>query len=91
MTEFTLCYVKTQYAVDQVGVLDIERMSNKFEDEAGDTVRVLRPPPRVFTEVCGRTVWMGDVESLELGLEQSENTDPYNSADNSRYVPQSTG
>lgn len=89
MTEFTLCYVKSQYAFDQVGVLGTERMSNILKDKSGDTVRILRPPPRVFTDLCGRNVWMGDVESLELALEQPENTDPYNSAEVAERIPQS--
>ena len=45
-----------------------------------DTVRLLRPPPRVFTNALGRNIWMGDVEPTELELEQVIDTDPYNSA-----------
>ncbi len=90
LTGFTLCYVKTQYASDQVGVLDTERMSNNLKDKSGDTVRILRPPPRVFTDFCGRNVWMGDVESLELRLEQPQNTDPYNSAEAAKHESQAT-
>ena len=46
----------------------------------GDTVRVLRPPPRVFTTTVGQNVWMGEVEDIELELEESLESDPYNSA-----------
>lgn len=90
LTGFTLCYVKTQYASDQVGVSDTERMSNNLTDKSGDTVRIHRPPPRVFTDLCGRNVWMGDVEPLELGLEQPANTDPYNSAEAAKHEPRAT-
>ncbi|MDH3692156.1 MAG: hypothetical protein OEU36_22190 [Gammaproteobacteria bacterium] len=65
-------------------------MSNNLEGKSGDTVRILRPPPRVFTDLCGHNVWMGEVESLELGLEQPENTDPYNSAEVAKHSRQST-
>lgn len=58
-----------------------ERMNNKFEDRLGDTVRMLRPPPRVFTDPLGRNVWMGEIEVLELEPVADVNTDPYNSAD----------
>ncbi len=46
----------------------------------GDTVRIHRPPPRVFTNALGRNVWMGAVEPADLELEQPVSTDPYNSA-----------
>ena len=56
-------------------------MSDKRTDTPDDTVRLRRPPPRVFTNVVGQSVWMGDVEPLELELEQPAiNTDPYNTA-----------
>ncbi len=61
-------------------------MSDQFNDNPGDTVRLLRPPPRVFTETTGQNVWMGDIEPMELELESSVNTDPYNSADAVRRV-----
>ena len=50
------------------------------ELETGDTVRLLRPPPRVVTDTLGNNVWMGDVEVLDLELVQTVSTDPYNSA-----------
>ena len=56
-------------------------MSEILKEKSGDTVRILTPPARVFTDQLGRNVWMGDVEPLELELEQAVNTEPYNSAD----------
>ena len=53
-------------------------MSDFGNDKTGDTVRLLRPPPRVFTDASGRNVWMGEVEVLDLELEPAANTDPYN-------------
>jgi hypothetical protein len=55
-------------------------MSDKTNQSAGDTVRLRRPPPRVFTDVLGQNVWMGEVEPLELELEQLPSSDPYNNA-----------
>ena len=54
-------------------------MNTKSEARLGDTVRLLRPPPKVFTDPLGRNVWMGEVEVLELEPVQEVNTDPYNS------------
>lgn len=46
-----------------------------------DTVRLRRPPPRVFTKMHGQTVWMGEVQALELELEpEPTSDDPYNTA-----------
>ena len=56
-------------------------MSSKDKDPSGDTVRLKRPPPRVFTDPTGRSVWMGEVEVLELELVEVANGDPYNTAD----------
>lgn len=56
-------------------------MSEKHEKKTGDTVRILRPPPRVFTDVIGCNVWMGDVDPVELALEEAPSDDPYNSAE----------
>jgi hypothetical protein len=53
-------------------------MSEQSENTIGDTVRILRPPPRVVTALNGRNVWMGEVEPLELALEDSSGSDPYN-------------
>lgn len=63
-----------------------ERMSENLKEKSGDTIRILRPPPRVYTDTLGRNVWMGDVEPLELVLENPANTDPYNTADLGRHT-----
>ncbi len=56
-------------------------MNFELPENLDDTVRLLRPPPRVFTEARGQTVWMGDVEALELELADDDvANDPYNSA-----------
>jgi len=60
-------------------------MDNKLNDKSGDTVRILRPPPRVFTDHCGQNIWMGEVEHLELELEQPASTDPYNNVEDARF------
>jgi len=73
-----LCKQSVRFGL--VGVLEQERMSDKLEDRSGDTVRLRRPPPRVFTDPCGNNVWMGDIEIIELEAVQVVNTDPYNSA-----------
>ena len=46
----------------------------------GDTIRIRRPPPRVFTNPLGRNVWMGEVAPCELELEPPVGTDPYDNA-----------
>lgn len=54
-------------------------MSEKLNEHPGDTVRLLRPPPRVFTDPVGGNIWMGDVEVVDLELVNTEISDPYNS------------
>ena len=46
----------------------------------GDTVRIRRPP-RVFTNDRGRTVWMSEIEPVELEIEPDTaiSTNPYDS------------
>lgn len=56
-------------------------MSSKDKDSSEETVRLRRPPPRVFTDPTGRSVWMGEVEVLELELVEVADGDPYNTAD----------
>ena len=48
----------------------------------GDTVRIRRPP-RVFTNDRGRTVWMSEVDPVELDLEldTAVSTNPYDSGE----------
>ena len=56
-------------------------MNNDSPKDLRDTVRLLRPPPRVYTEARGQTVWMGEVEVLDFELEgETTQCDPYNSA-----------
>ena len=55
-------------------------MSDKHSQSQDDTVRLMRPPPRVFTNPVGRSVWMGGVEPVELELDEpAANFDPYDS------------
>ena len=65
---------------------DAERMSENLKEKSGDTIRILRPPPRVYTDTLGRNVWMGDVDPLELALEDPVSTDPYNTAEVNAYA-----
>lgn len=56
-------------------------MNDNPTEQTGDTVRLRRPPPRVFTETQGQTVWMGEIQALELELEpEIPESDPYNNA-----------
>ena len=62
-------------------------MRHDLTEDAADTIRLLRPPPRVITRTRGQNVWLGGVEDpvldfeLELELETDEpDYDPYNSA-----------
>ena len=49
----------------------------------GDTIRIKRPPPKVFTDELGKNVWMSGVEPCRLELEDEHcaHADPYNTAD----------
>ena len=55
-------------------------MDDRNTDNIGDTIRIRRPP-RVFTNETGRTVWMSEVEPVELELELDAftSTNPYDS------------
>ena len=55
-------------------------METLKKSRIGDTVRIRRPP-KVFTDILGRTVWMSGVEPCELELdgEHASSSDPYNS------------
>jgi hypothetical protein len=55
-------------------------MDGMKENSIGDTIRIRRPP-RVFTDERGRTVWMSNVEpvELEIELDLSSSTNPYDS------------
>ena len=58
-------------------------MDSELTENLGDTVRLTRPPPRVFTVARSRNVWLGEVRAPDLELEAELETadyDPYNSA-----------
>ncbi len=56
-------------------------MKQESPNRIGDTVRIQRPPPKVFTDPIGRNVWMSGVEPCQLELESDDgcNTNPYDS------------
>ncbi len=56
-------------------------MDASKRNHIGDTVRIKRPPPKVFTDELGRNVWMSSVEpcGLELEIDPIRDGDPYNS------------
>lgn len=60
--------------------VDIFIMKTLDTNRIGDTVRIRRPPPKVFTTELGKNVWMSGVEYCELELEHEPgtSTDPYN-------------
>ena len=55
-------------------------MDDRRTASKDDTVRILRPPPKVFTDELGRNIWMSGVAPIELELEGDTgiSTDPYN-------------
>lgn len=57
-------------------------MEDMNEQQADATVRLQRPPPKVYTDERGRTIWMGGVESCRFELETdiALSTNPYDSA-----------
>lgn len=56
-------------------------MKQESSNRIGDTVRIQRPPPRVFTDQIGRNIWMSGVEHCELELEAETESasNPYDS------------
>ena len=56
-------------------------MSEELIENTEETVRLQRPPPRVFTDSIGRNVWMGDIEVVNLELVQTTGSDPYNTVE----------
>jgi hypothetical protein len=60
--------------------VDTAAKSGMTRNNIGDTVRIRRPP-RVFTNDLGRTVWMSEVEPVELEIEPDPavSTNPYDS------------
>ena len=55
-------------------------MPNEPTENHGDTVKLLRPPPRVFTQPRGQNTWMGEVDDFDLELVEDTQCDPYNNA-----------
>ena len=54
-------------------------MKELLTNRLGDTVRIERPPPKVFTDPIGRNIWMSGVEPCRLELESDADaeTNPY--------------
>ena len=54
-------------------------MKALLTNRLGDTVRIERPPPKVFTDPTGRNIWMSGVQPCHLELESPVDTDtnPY--------------
>ena len=61
-------------------------MEKTNRNNIGDTIRIRRPP-RVFTNEKGDTIWMSEVEpvELEIELDQFVSTDPYDSGRSVSY------
>lgn len=55
-------------------------MEKTKTNNIGDTIRIRRPP-RVFTNEHGHTIWMSEVEpvELEIDLDSVVSTNPYDS------------
>lgn len=55
-------------------------MKSMKTNNIGDTIRI-RKPPRVYTNEKGDTIWMSEVEpvELEIELDRITETDPYDS------------
>lgn len=55
-------------------------MNWKLIESSDDTVRILRPPPKVYTDELGHNIWMSGVDpiALEVSGEAGISTDPYN-------------
>ncbi|MDJ0700039.1 MAG: hypothetical protein QNJ07_09300 [Woeseiaceae bacterium] len=54
-------------------------MKELLTNRIGDTIRIERPPPKVFTDPIGHNIWMSGVEPCGLELESQPDTDtnPY--------------
>ena len=63
-------------------------MEKMKANNIGDTIRI-RKPPRVFTNEKGDTIWMSEVEPVELEIELDRliNTHPDNSGASARTRP----
>lgn len=65
---------------DRRGHAENTAMERISTNNIGDTIRI-RKPPRVFTNEKGATIWMSEVEPVELEIELDRlvSTDPYDS------------
>lgn len=61
-------------------------MKKMSVNNIGDTIRIRRPP-RVYTNEKGDTIWMSEVEpvELEIELDRVPSTDPYDSGRSVSY------
>lgn len=61
-------------------------MEKMNSNNIGDTIRIRRPP-RVYTNHKGDTIWMSEVDpvELEIELDQVVSTDPYDSGRSVSY------
>jgi hypothetical protein len=61
-------------------------MENMSANNIGDTIRI-RKPPRVYTNEKGDTIWMSEVDpvELEIELDQVASTNPYDSWRSASY------
>ena len=73
-------------AKDSQGLAENTFMKSINTNNLGDTIRI-RKPPRVFTNEKGDTIWMSEVEPVELEIELDRvvSTDPYDSGQSVSY------
>ena len=80
------CYEFWSEAKDPQGLAENTFMKSINTNNIGDTIRI-RKPPRVFTNEKGDTIWMSEVEPVELEIELDRvvSTDPYDSGQSVSY------
>lgn len=73
-------------AKDSQDLAENTLMKNINTNNIGDTIRI-RKPPRVFTNEKGDTIWMSEVEPVELEIELDRvvSTNPYDSGQSVSY------
>jgi hypothetical protein len=73
-------------AKDSQDLAENTLMKSINTNNIGDTIRI-RKPPRVFTNEKGDTIWMSEVEPVELEIELDRvvSTDPYDSGQSVSY------
>jgi len=73
-------------AKDSQDLAENSLMKSINTNNIGDTIRI-RKPPRVFTNEKGDTIWMSEVEPVELEIELDRvvSTDPYDSGQSVSY------